>query len=171
MRNISIAAGIGLALLGSCAPRREAPAPAPPPPRPAPVQPVRPPPPPPPLDWQDAAIAPGDWSYRDEGGGSSATFGAGAPLFVVRCEPGRQVTLGRTGAGGNALTIRTTESARSVAAAPAGGALVARLNPGDPLLDAMVFSRGRFAVEAAGAPLLVVPTWPEPARVIEDCRG
>ena len=52
-----------------------------------------------------------------------------------------------------------------------GSALTARLNPGDPVLDAMVFSRGRFAVEAPGTPLLVVPAWPEPARVIEDCRA
>ena len=171
MRKSFIAAGIGVALLASCAPRREAPAPVPQPPPPAPVQPRRPPPPPPPLDWQDAAIAGGDWSYRDDGGGSSATFAAGAPLFVVRCEPGRQVTLSRPGAGGNVLTIRTTETARSLPAAPELGALTARLNPGDPVLDAMVFSRGRFAVEAPGTPLLVVPAWPEPARVIEDCRA
>jgi hypothetical protein len=35
----------------------------------------------------------------------------------------------------------------------------------------MVFSRGRFTVEVPGAPMLVIPAWPEPARVIEDCRG
>jgi hypothetical protein len=34
-----------------------------------------------------------------------------------------------------------------------------------------VFSRGRFAVETDGLPTLVLQTWPEPARVVEDCRG
>ena len=47
----------------------------------------------------------------------------------------------------------------------------ATLSAGDPILDAMVFSRGRFTVEAPGLPMLVLPTWPAPARVIEDCRG
>jgi hypothetical protein len=40
----------------------------------------------------------------------------------------------------------------------------------DPLLDAIAFSRGRFAVEAPGLPTLILPTWPEPARVVEECR-
>jgi hypothetical protein len=40
----------------------------------------------------------------------------------------------------------------------------------DPVLDAMAFSRGRFAIEAAGLPTLYVPSWPEVGRVVEDCR-
>jgi hypothetical protein len=28
----------------------------------------------------------------------------------------------------------------------------------------------RFAVEAQGAPALIIPAWPELARVVEDCR-
>jgi hypothetical protein len=40
----------------------------------------------------------------------------------------------------------------------------------DPLLDALVFSRGRVAVYIADKPALVVPAWPEIARVVEDCR-
>ena len=40
----------------------------------------------------------------------------------------------------------------------------------DPLLDAIAFSRGRFAVTMAGGSPLVVPAWPEAARTIEDCR-
>jgi hypothetical protein len=35
----------------------------------------------------------------------------------------------------------------------------------------MAFSRGRFMVEAQGMATLVLPAWPEPARVVEDCRG
>jgi hypothetical protein len=41
----------------------------------------------------------------------------------------------------------------------------------DPFLDQIVFSRGRFAVEAQGQARLILPTWPEPARVVEECRG
>jgi hypothetical protein len=35
----------------------------------------------------------------------------------------------------------------------------------------MAFSRGRFLVTVEGGASLVVPAWPELARVIEDCRG
>jgi len=38
------------------------------------------------------------------------------------------------------------------------------------LLDAIAFSRGRFSVEAAGTARLVIPAWPEAARVVEACR-
>ena len=40
----------------------------------------------------------------------------------------------------------------------------------DKLLDAIAFSRGRFALEAAGQETLYLPSWPEISRVIEDCR-
>ena len=58
-------------------------------------------------------------------------------------------------------------------AGPAGGAgpsQVATLSARDPLLDAIGFSRGRFAVEVAGLPDLILPTWAETERVVEDCR-
>ena len=41
----------------------------------------------------------------------------------------------------------------------------------DPLLDSLAFSRGRLGVTVAGSPSLVVPAWPEVARVVEDCRA
>lgn len=41
----------------------------------------------------------------------------------------------------------------------------------DPLLDQMAFSRGRFMVTAEGGASIVVPAWPEFARVVEECRG
>lgn len=168
---IGLAAAI-LALLGACAQRR-APEPPPPPqpaPRPAP-QPA--PPPQPPVNWQDAALSPGGWTYRSEGAASSASFGLpGQPSFVVRCEPSRQVTLARTGASAaTVLTLRTTSGARSFPARPVAGAVAATLAASDPFLDTLVFSRGRFTVEVAGLPTLIVPAWPEPARVIEDCRS
>ena len=49
--------------------------------------------------------------------------------------------------------------------------VIVDLPPADPLLDQIAFSRGRFLVQAEGGPSLILPAWPEPARVIEDCRG
>jgi hypothetical protein len=164
----SVCAIVALVLMASCAPRREPPAPAPAPP-PLPPQ----PPAPPPLDWQDAPPSPGDWSYRAEGAGSSAAFGVAAgPTFIFRCDAGRSISLVRAGASsGSSLIIRTTFGNRALPATVQPDGLVASLAAADPLLDQMVFSRGRFAVQAEGQTLLIVPAWPEPARVIEDCRG
>ena len=70
----SACAIIALVLIASCAPRSEPPAPAPAtPPPPAPVLPA-----PPPLAWQDAPLSAGDWTYRAEGAGSVAAYGAAA---------------------------------------------------------------------------------------------
>jgi len=164
-RVLTAAAAAALILLPACAPRRPEPAP-PPPPEPAapPPQPA-----PPPLAWQDAPASPGDWRLGEEGG---AVFGAGAaPALIVRCEANRQLALVRAGATGTSLIVRTSYGERRLPASAGQGGLAARLPAGDPLLDEIAFSRGRFAIEADGAPLLIVPAWPEPARVVEDCRG
>jgi hypothetical protein len=71
--------------------------------------------------------------------------------------------MARAGASGP-LRLRTTFGERTL---PSGAALPAT----DPLLDELAFSRGRFTVDAAGTATLVIPAWPEPARVIGDCRG
>ena len=166
-----LAAGavFALVLLSSCAPRRPEPVSAPPPP---PVSTQPPQPAPPPLAWQDAPLSPGDWSWREGAGVSAAAFGsASAPVFVVRCAAGRQVELVRTGASGTTMTIRTTGTERRIAASAGADGVVARFGASDALLDEIAFSRGRFAVEANGGTLLILPAWPEPARVIEDCRG
>lgn len=57
--------------------------------------------------------------------------------------------------------------------APTGGALAfiaTEIMPRDPILDAMIFSRGRIALEVTGQMPLAIPTWPEISRVVEDCR-
>jgi hypothetical protein len=41
----------------------------------------------------------------------------------------------------------------------------------DPILDAMAFSRGRILVEAEGQQPIILPSWAEIARIVEDCRG
>lgn len=49
--------------------------------------------------------------------------------------------------------------------------LVAVRAANDVVLDQIAYSRGRFALEAAGLPMLILPPWAEVARVIEDCRA
>jgi hypothetical protein len=149
----------------SCAPKA-APEPERPPVRTSELPPPTPAPPPPPqpgVGWEDMALSPGEWTYRADN--LSADYGGG--LFIVRCDPAsRRVTLTRGGAAGG-LAIRTSYGARSLP----GGAGGAVLPASDPLLEQMVFSRGRFAVEADGQARLILPTWPEPARVVEECRS
>lgn len=144
--------------------------------RPAPSQPSPGQPAPAPVNWIDLPAAPGNWTWRPIPGGSQADFAGGQ--FTIRCDVvARTVTLQRAGraAGAPAMTILTTQGSRTV---PAMGlerrtgdaVLEATLSARDPLLDAMAFSRGRFAVSSPGLPLLSVPNWAEVGRVIEDCR-
>lgn len=164
-----LSAGVALAALAvaACVPRTVPPEPAPPPPAPAPAPPPPAPPAPPPVAWEDSPPSPGDWSLD----GAAALYGpAGRPAFILRCEGDRHISLIRTGAGEGALTVRTTIGDRALPASGRPEGLTARLAASDPLLDSIVFSRGRFAIEAPGLPRLIIPTWPEPARVIEDCR-
>jgi hypothetical protein len=152
-----------LVAAASCAPK-----PAPEPVRaPVPVRSVPPPAPPPPpqpaVGWEDMAMSQGEWVYANEG--PSAVYGDG--LFALRCDrAGRRVLLTRSGAQG-AIVVRTSYGARALPGGPGGAALPAN----DPFLEQMVFSRGRIAVEAEGQARLILPTWAEPARVVEECRG
>jgi hypothetical protein len=166
MRAITLTVSAAAVLaLSACATRPEAPA-APVPVHVPPSPPPAPPAPPPPQDWRDVALTPGDWSYAAEGAGSVARYGRGAPLFALRCNAAaRQLVVERPdAAAGTRIVVRTSFGERALAA---GAALPA----GDPLLDQIAFSRGRFTVAADGLPMLVIPSWPEPARAIEDCRG
>lgn len=170
MKAAAIGGAAAALLLAGCA-SNPAPAPAPRigPPAPAPVEPTPPPAasaPPAPAGWEDQPLSPGDWRFV-AGPPAAAEYGEGPASFALRCDPAlRRILLTRAGAAA-ALTIRTTFSSREFGLAPEGGAA---LPASDPFLDAIVFSRGRFAVEAAGQPPLILPTWPEPARVIEECR-
>lgn len=160
-----------LTLLAATGCVKAPPPPAPPPRAPAPVA-------TPTLaaDWQDWPLTPGDWRYERGARGSRAVYGQPGSdvLALLRCDraPDR-MTLSRSGGGGGTLLVRTTSTTRSLAAVAAEDApyAMAVLAPGDPLLDAIAFSRGRFTIEQAGATPLVLPPWPEIGRVIEDCRG
>lgn len=158
--------------LAACVPSTPRPQPQPqpvaPPVQVMPPRPVQQPPAPTPnVAWIDAPLSAGGWTYRQ---GGSAAFGLpGSPTFVIACT-GSRIRLERPGASGNLLTVRTSSEARNLPAVISSGGLVAELPASDPLLDAIAFSRGRFAVEAAGTARLVIPAWPEAARVVEECR-
>lgn len=164
-------------LLAGCVPPPE-PAPVV---RPAPPPPAPPSPPPvvtPPLasDWNQWPFTPGDWAYRKDGVGSIALFGpVGADaLLTLRCDRTRGAMYLSVRGAGDAATIRTTTLTRSIPLRSTGGDagyVASQLAPTDAMLDAMVFSRGRFVVDRAGATPLVVPPYAELGRVIEDCRG
>ncbi len=164
-----------LALVAGCVapPRAEPPPPrvampaSAPAPRPAPIA----------ADWRDWPYSPGTWVYRRDARGSIALFGpanADAAL-TLRCDTAaRQIYLSRAGSAPTPLTIRTSSVTRALPVQPTGGTppyVAAALTPNDPLLEAMGFSRGRFVVQQAGMPALVVPAWAEIERVTEDCRS
>ena len=129
-------------------------------------------------DWRDWPLTPGNWVYRQDARGSIALFGVpGADAdFTIRCDRiAGQIYVSRKGAApGNApVTIRTSSSLRTLAMQPTGAMpayMALSLFPRDPLLDAIGFSRGRFVLEQATLPVLVIPTWAEVLRVSEDCR-
>ena len=159
------------AVLAACSTSR----PAPPAPAPAPAPVARPAPAPPPQPvvpdsaWIDAPLAPGDWTQE----GSVARYGAaGVPSFVVHCFAPGQVSIARMGASATpSITVRTSSASRTLPARASAAGVEASLPASDPLLDAMLYSRGRYSIEVPGLPRLIVPSWPEPARVVEDCRG
>ena len=126
-------------------------------------------------DWRDWPMAPGTWRYAADARGSAATFGqVGAPAAVLRCDrQGGRIFLSVAGATPGMLTVRTSSASRTLPLGATGGVppyVAATLAVGDPLLDAIAFSRGRFALSRAGAGPIVLPAWAEVGRVIEDCR-
>jgi hypothetical protein len=123
----------------------------------------------------DAPATPGDWRYGAQGNATEASFWspAGAPMARLRCmaDPRMVVlSLPESGARRPLVTIRAETAARTFEAMLADREMTVALTPGDPLLDAMALSKGRFAVETEGLPPLHLPSWAEVSRVIEDCR-
>lgn len=171
----------GALILASCGPKptpQPLPPPLPQPPTPVVVTPLS-------ADWREWPVAAGDWSYRTIDGGSLASFGApGQPAqLMLRCDVAtHRISVSRASTAPaeqivGQMMIRTTAGDAQWPVLPGGapGAAtslaVATRAAVDGVFDRMIFSRGRFAVEAPGAQLIVVPTWAEVARVIEDCRG
>ena len=119
----------------------------------------------------------GSWSYAAAPDGSEAVFSnsAGSKQLFVRCTRAtRRVSISRPAtAAAPSLSVWTSSLERSVPSSfnPATGRLTIDLANYDPLLDAIVSSRGRVAYTVGTQPALVVPPWAEVARVIEDCRA
>ncbi|MFT4056007.1 MAG: hypothetical protein QM681_16000 [Novosphingobium sp.] len=159
------------ALSGCVPPPPTMPAPRPTSPTVVQQRPALAPAPPPAANWRDAPQTPGDWTYAGNGSTTGATFGNGQ--FIVQCNAARTVTLLRAAAGRTgpvAMSIATSTGARPLEATGTPRGVVVTLSARDSSLDAMAFSRGRFAVSVAGEPTLYLPSWTEISRVIEDCR-
>lgn len=171
-RPFALLATLGaLALATACSESRIVPTPTPtasPTPTPSPAPAV------PPADWRDAPITPGDWTWGMVAGQSTARFAN--TLFTMRCNRADStVRLLRAGSvdGQLPMKIITEKATRQILARGVPGSapvIEATLSARDPLLDAMAFSRGRFAIEVNGLATLYIPSWPEVSRVIEDCR-
>lgn len=171
-------------LLAACVPPpAAAPAPAPTPPvaeapqqPPPPIMTVALPPTPIATDWTAAQVTQGDWHWRMVDAQSVAEFRSpeGRPLAAVACIAGQQrVFLGIIDAAAGQMTVRTETATRTLATQASGPFAQTLLPPQDPLLDAIAFSRGHFALESQGRYGeigLYLPSYPEITRVIEDCR-
>lgn len=173
---------LGLLVASCAAPQKPPPAPAAAPapaPQPAPPPPAPPPPlPRPPADWRDAAQTAGTWRWGLVDSRSTASFvgTAGEALATLACDRiNARVLVARRGDGVAPIpmSLTTTFGTRPLSSDPLrspAGWVVAQLQTGDPVLDSIAFSRGRFALEVAGQETLYLPSWPEISRVIEDCR-
>jgi hypothetical protein len=130
----------------------------------------------PPTDFSTAPIQPGSWRYGPAPGGSAASFvdATGTSRLVVQCNRAtRRVSISRIStAAAPSLQLWTDGAVRTLPARFESNVfrVTAELAASDNLLDSIAFSRGRIAVSMAGSRPLVVPSWAEPARAIEDCR-
>ncbi|MBH5322161.1 hypothetical protein [Aurantiacibacter sediminis] len=131
--------------------------------------------------WQDERQTPGDWSYVAEPLETLAVFGTGRTPdtvdLIIRCDLAtRRVGIARSGAASGQvdMLIRTETQDRTLTATPVNDVaqlITVELSPNDSLLDAIAFSKGRFAVDVSGTQPIYVPAYPEITRVMEDCRG
>ena len=127
-------------------------------------------------DFSDSPVSPGSWTYRTVAGGSEAAFvdGTNTTRMVIACgKVTRLVTLSRiTAAPAASMSFWTSTVSRDLASRfdQPSGRVIVQLGAADPLLDAIAFSRGRFAVSMPGMPAFVMPAGTEIAHVVEDCR-
>ena len=126
---------------------------------------------------QYAMPLPGSWTYARATDGSEAVFAdpAGRSQLTLHCSrAARRMTIAKPATGAAPFMVVWTSSAsRSIPTSfdPATGRISANLTAFDTLLDALAFSRGRISVTVSGTPALIVPAWPEIARLVEDCRS
>lgn len=164
LRRPLLAAGaLALLLAGCSAPPVPAPR-LPPPPPPAPT-----PRPAAPVDWRDAPLAPGAWVLTIRGKTSQASYGD-AVTFSCGGKGAVEITLPGPASPTPQFTIITSSLSTDRAGLSDTAAHLA-IPARDALLDAIAFSRGRFAVEVEGRARLILPADPVISRVVEDCRA
>ena len=118
----------------------------------------------------------GDWTYSPTSDGSQAVFAnsSGQPQLTIRCTKStrRVALLKPASSAAPAMWIWTSSQKKSLPATynASTGQVSVDLGAYDPLLDAIVSSRGRVGFSTSGLEALVVPPWADIARVIEDCR-
>jgi hypothetical protein len=128
-------------------------------------------------DLSAATPIAGDWIYEATTDGSEARFTdpTNNPQLIFHCTRAtRRVTIAKPAtAAAPAIDVWTSSQTRSVPASfnPATARLSLDLQPSDALLDAIATSRGRIGFTVGTQSALVVPAWPEIARVVEDCRA
>jgi hypothetical protein len=128
-------------------------------------------------DLTTVAPVGGNWTYAGTADGNEAVFANayGYSQLWIRCfRATRQISISRSAsAAAPLLDIWTSSASRGVAASftSTTARLTVMLTNYDPLLDAIATSRGRLGFRVGNDPALVVPAWPEVARVIEDCRS
>ena len=120
---------------------------------------------------------PGNWTFAANADGGEAVFtdANGQRQLSLRCVRSiRRVILSKP-ANAAAATLSVWSSTASKSWPATFDAATARISAQvanwDPVLDAIAYSRGRFAVAAAGQQPLVVPAWADIARIVEDCRA
>jgi len=118
----------------------------------------------------------GSWTYAATSDGSEASFSntTGQPQLTVRCTRStrRVAILKAATTASPSLWVWTSSLQESLPATFDATAARVSVDVGayDPLLDAIASSRGRIGFSSTGLQTLVVPPWPDVARVIEDCR-
>jgi hypothetical protein len=128
-------------------------------------------------DLSTATPIAGTWNYSASAMGTEASFlnPSALPQLTLRCTKStRVVTIAKPATAAAAtMTVWTSSAVRPVPASfnPLTNRISIEIVSNDPLLDALAFSRGRLGVTVAGGPSLVVPAWPEVARIVEDCRA
>jgi len=143
-------------------------------------------------DWRDVPLPAGDWAWVPRAGGSEARYGPGAqpPIAILVCDRAAGVVRlalpmtgpmtgmpgdpPQTGATRSATITTSTSTSTFVAQRQTIGALstlAVALPASNRMLDAMAYSRGRFRVEIGGMAPVLLPSWSEVGRVVEDCRG
>ena len=127
-------------------------------------------------DFTYAIPIAGSWTFTPASDGGAATFlnASAMPQLTIRCSRAtRRVSIAKPGSVAVPfLNVWTSSMTRSLPASfdPATARQTIQVPAYDPLLDALAFTHGRLAVYVANQPALVLPAWPEVARVVEDCR-